>query len=200
MKKICFSCIIRDSGNDSDTASETSREPVQNPTYLMAKKHNTAPQPEPENNDKKKKSLGVSIEGFLMRHSREGKWKKRYYETVEEKGWWMLVYYKTPEREKILNAIKLHRTKKISMMPQDDDDAIFAIEMESGQTYLHRSASHAESQKWVDALGNCRLAALEKKNTQRPGRRDPSITIMTAPDTDNDDTQSLSIQNNVQHV
>ena len=45
--------------------------------------------------------------------SREGKWKKRFYETVEENGWWMLVYYKTPEREKILNAVKLHRTSQV---------------------------------------------------------------------------------------
>ena len=69
-----------------------------------------------------------------MRQSREGKWKKRFYETIEENGWWMLVYYKTPEREKILNAVKLHRTSQIGIRDkQTEGIGVFGIEMESSQ-------------------------------------------------------------------
>jgi len=103
----------------------------------------------------------------------------------------MLVYYKTPEREKVLNAIKLYRTKQVSMMPQDGDDAVFGIEMEGGQIYFHRSSSKSEGQKWVDALGSCRLAGLEQK--KRPGPRRSSVTLSTSPDMDIDETRTSQL-------
>ena len=100
---------------------EADNETVQNPAHGTQEKAppanpneaaDTAITPNLEQ-EVRAKATGVCIEGYLMRQSREGKWKKRFYETVEENGWWMLVYYKTPEREKILNAVKLHRTSQV---------------------------------------------------------------------------------------
>lgn len=151
---------------------------VTNPVGELASKINKNTSPAATTPSPTPKTTGVYIEGYLMRQSREGKWKKRYYETIEENGWWMLVYYKTPEREKILNAVKLHRTLKITTQ---EDANVFAIEMESGQIYMHKAASRTEAQKWVGALMKCRSAAIEQKSLARIARR-ASVTIEASGD------------------
>ena len=116
-------CIQKctDCNQKKETELEGDNEVVQNPAHMVQEKAppanpneaaETAVAPNLEE-EVRAKATGVCIEGYLMRQSREGKWKKRFYETVEENGWWMLVYYKTPEREKILNAVKLHRTSQV---------------------------------------------------------------------------------------
>lgn len=110
----------------------------------------------------------MKIAGYLMRQSREGKWKRRYYETVTENGWWMLVYYKTSAREKILNAVKMHRTNRVELLPKEEyGGGCFGIEMDSEQVYVHKTANEAEARKWVDALNQCRTAALAKKKKSK---------------------------------
>jgi len=150
---------------------EGDNEVVQNPAHMVQE---TAPRANPNEaaetaiapnleDEVRAKATGVCIEGYLMRQSREGKWKKRFYETVEENGWWMLVFYKTPEREKVLNVVKLHRTSQIAISDKDEHGAgVFGIEMESSQVYLHKAASELDAEKWVAALVQCRAAAIQQ--------------------------------------
>mmetsp|Transcript_31690 Transcript_31690/g.73260 ORF Transcript_31690/g.73260 Transcript_31690/m.73260 type:complete len:291 (-) Transcript_31690:354-1226(-) len=196
-------CIQKctDCNQKKETELEGDNEVVQNPAHMVQEKAppanpneaaETAVAPNLEE-EVRAKATGVCIEGYLMRQSREGKWKKRFYETVEENGWWMLVYYKTPEREKILNAVKLHRTSQIAISDKDAHGAgVFGIEMESSQVYLHKAASEADAEKWVAALVQCRAAAIQQKAAARVARR-ASLSIDSFGSNGGEDMDSPSI-------
>jgi hypothetical protein len=110
------------------------------------------------------------MEGFLWRRSREGKWKKRWYTTREESGWWILLYYKDKDASTVLNAIKLHRTSRIELCNEDGEIAgvCFVLIMESGQRYVHKAVSETVTAKWVEALNNCaKEGRIQKKQSLR---------------------------------
>ena len=96
------------------------------------------------------------MEGFLWRRSREGKWKKRWYTTREESGWWILLYYKDKDASTVLNAIKLHRTSRIELCNEDGEIAgvCFVLIMESGQRYVHKAVSETVT---LPPVVDCRL-------------------------------------------
>ena len=131
---------------------------------------------------------GEILEGFLYRKSREGKWKKRWYCTREESGWWILLYLRDQFATTVLNAIKLHRTSSIEICDEEGEEhgLCFALVMESNQRYVHKAATKAATNRWVSVLNGCRDCGIEQRKKNMRESLDLGSLVGKPTKSDND--------------
>lgn len=108
----------------------------------------------------------VTISGYLLKKTREGRWQKRWFETNGV----YLTYYKSKKMEKLLAALSLPQVGEIKTVPADQDPdglpGLFSIELHS-RVYTLRAKTDEEGEVWATTLNKLRTSGLSAQETVR---------------------------------
>jgi hypothetical protein len=108
----------------------------------------------------------ITISGYLLKKTREGRWQKRWFET----NGLYLTYYKSKKMEKLLAALSLPQVGEIRKVEasQDPDGlpGLFSIEL-NARVYTLRAKSDEEAEVWSTTLNKLRNNGISQQEATR---------------------------------